>query len=338
MRQVQIVALVIVMGLSGHPQLQAQVQPASASVPANPPLTQQEQDYQERVVAYLHGNIPVTRAQLGEFLIARYGAEKLPLLVNRLIIEEACRKQGITVTPQEIEAGLNEDLADLSVQKQDFINVILKNYGKSLFEWEQDVIRPRLLLGKLCRDQIEVSDDDLHKMFEHLYGKKIRCRMILYPAGSERSAQKEYGDIRASDEAFDRAARNQANATLASAGGEIAPIAHHSFGESNLLEQEAFKLNPGELSRLITTKEGIVVLKCIEHIPADTSKKFEEERENLSKEVVNRKIQMKIPAIFQSLYETANPKLLLEGATSQEDLERAVREELAQPLPPSGKK
>src|SRR5947208_738455 len=59
-----------------HVRAQNPVVPAST----NPPS-----DYSQRVVAYIHGNIPVTREELGDFLIARYGVSKVEPLVNRRI-------------------------------------------------------------------------------------------------------------------------------------------------------------------------------------------------------------------------------------------------------------
>src|SRR5438874_2664672 len=66
------------------------VQPGGAVRPGAPaaqpsPLPVPEPD--KRVVAYLYGNVPVTREELGDFLIARGGHEKLELLLNKKIIE-----------------------------------------------------------------------------------------------------------------------------------------------------------------------------------------------------------------------------------------------------------
>ena len=67
----------------------------AAAVPAQTPTTTSPSaasDYSKRVVAFLNDNDVVTRQQLGEYLIDRYGAEKLELLINRRIIEHACRR------------------------------------------------------------------------------------------------------------------------------------------------------------------------------------------------------------------------------------------------------
>jgi hypothetical protein len=47
------------------------------NLPSNP----NPSDYQSRIVAYLYGSTPVTRHELGEYLLARLGADKLATLV-----------------------------------------------------------------------------------------------------------------------------------------------------------------------------------------------------------------------------------------------------------------
>src|SRR5687767_11007443 len=95
------------------PRPQQPVRQAGAVTPA-------ADDYATRPVALIYGNVPVTRQELGEFLIARGGSDKLELVVNKMIIEHECKKRGVTVTAQEMEAALLEDLEGLSIKKADF--------------------------------------------------------------------------------------------------------------------------------------------------------------------------------------------------------------------------
>ena len=95
----------------------------------------------------------------------------------------------------------------------------------------EDVIRPRLLLTKLCRDRVKVTEDDLKQQFEREYGEKRRVQVIMWPKGDDLKAIQElYGKIRDSQDEFDRAARGQANPALAAACGNIKPIARHTYG------------------------------------------------------------------------------------------------------------
>src|SRR5262249_27780794 len=160
-----------------------------------------------RVVGYIYGSTEVTREQLADYLIDRYGAEKLELLVNKLIIEQECRQHGIEVTAAEVAAALDDDLKQINVNKQDFIKQDLKQRKVTMYEWQEDVIRPRLMMTKLCRGRVQVTDDDLRMAYEAYHGEKVQCQMIMWPKSEQHIALKEYPEIRKSEEAFDRKAR-----------------------------------------------------------------------------------------------------------------------------------
>ena len=289
----------------------------------------------ESVLATFDGLPPVTREELGEFLVVRYGADRLELLVNRRIIEHGCAGAGVTVTQQEVDAAYKEDAASVAasfgIRVEDFAT-LLKQQGKTEYEWKEDVLRPKLLMGKLCREQIKIGDDDLREMFEHLYGTKMRAKIIIWRPGEEKIALKKYDEIRHNDEAFDRAARSQANSTLAAKEGEVAPIGR-PFGPPNPVEEAVFKLQPKEVSRLLTTKEGTIVVKCLGPLPAE-KKDFEKERPALTKAVFEWKLARQGPEVFKKLREQANPQMFLQTETRATDVEDAVRREVGKDLEP----
>jgi hypothetical protein len=294
-------------------------------------------DYAQRWVAVIHGNIPVTREEFGEYLIARH-ADKLELLVNKRIIDHACKAKNIEVTPAEIELALAEDLKGLNVTLKDFVDKVLKrpNYHKTLYEWKEDVIRPRLALNKLCRSKVQVTDKDLQDAFEAFHGEKIECRLILFPPDQHGIAIQKYPEIRKSEEDFIRFAKQQAVASLAAVGGIIAPIARHSTGDENL-ENEAFRLQPGEISSLIQTKQGEAVLWCVKRIPGDKTKTLESERASLEKVVIDKKAEVEMQYYFKQLQDQAQPKLFLKKPVTQEELETEVKKDLQggqKPKPP----
>ncbi len=309
----------------GLPRAAAQSK-AKEAPPPSPVAADSASDYSRRWVAVIFGNIPITREELGEYLIAR-NADKLELLVNKRIIEHACKEKGIEVTAAEVEAALAEDLKGMAVTLDVFETKILRQYHKSLYEWKEDVIRPKLLMTKLCRDRVQITEQDFHDAFEAYYGEKVDCRLIMWPKGEEKAAMRAYGDIRKSDEEFEKAARQQASPSLAATGGQVRPIAHHTTGNDEL-EREAFRLQPGEISRLIGTPEGTVVLKCVRRLPPDAGKNLESERARLRKEIFEKKLQSEMPKVFRELRDQAQVKLFLKRYTTEEELERDVKREL----------
>jgi len=286
-----------------------------------------------QVVAYIYSSIPITREEFGEYLIARQGAERLELMVNHRIIDLACKKKGIVITEAEVDAALADDLKAMNVPTvKDFVNVVLKKYQKTLYEWKEDVIRPKLALAKLCRDQVKVTEEELHNAFEAYHGEKVECQMIMWPAQERNRVLNEiYAKIRDSEKEFDQAARSQASSKLAGTQGRLDPFGRHTTGNDEL-ENEAFKLDPGQISRVIETPQGLVVLKCIRHIPAQTGVTLDAaERAKLEKEIIERKVaQVEIPKMFKQLHDQANPQLFLGKKVETEDeLIRQAREALS---------
>lgn len=313
---------------------------------ATPSTSALPSDYSKRVVAYIYGSIPITREDLGEYLIARHGADRLNNLINKKIIEHECRQRGIEITAAEVEASLEEDLRGLNVNRKEFVEQVLKQYKKTLYEWKEDVIRPRLMMTQLCRGRVQVTDEDLQKAFEAYYGEKVEAKIILWPRGDKQLAVRVYDKVRGSEEGFDEEARKQANPTLASAGGRIRPIGRHTTGNPTL-EKLAFSLKPGDVSEILDTPEGPVVMKVIKRLPPDTSKKLADVRDQLAKEVFDKKVQQEIPIAFQEMQDKAGAKTFLKSYTSDEELMSDIRAEIggaaargeaAVPLPSDVKK
>lgn len=305
--------------------------PPAAQAPTTQPPAAAQSDYSQRVVAYIHGTVPVTREELGEYLIARFGHDRLEVFVNRRIIEIACQKRGIEVTEAEVNTAIDADCAKVGVERAAFINEVLTRKGKSLYEWKEDVIKPGLMLTKLCvaENRVNVTDDDLRHAFDATYGPKVECRIIIWPRGEDKIAIQMYDKLRKSEEEFDRAARSQAMPDLAAVGGRIRPIARFS-GTHPEVEKEAYSLQPGEISRLIVTPQGVVCLKCDKQIPADANVEFEKIKLAMQKDVFDKKLEAESKKLFMTLKDEAKPVLFLKKKTSAEELKRDVETELKQ--------
>ena len=288
-------------------------------------------DYAKRVVAYIYGTEPITREELGEYLIARMGADRLNNLVNRRIIDRVCRQQGIEVTDAEVEADFAGTIKGLNLSVKEFESKMLKPRKMNLFEFKEDAIKPRLLLSKLCRGRVQASEEDLKNAYEAYYGEKMECRIIMWPDTDYNRALRAYPKIRDSAEEFDKAAASQANFQLASVQGRVEPpFGRHTTGNEEF-EKAAFRLEPGQISPVIKTPEGYVIIKCVKRHPPQKEITLDQVRDKLTKEIVDRKIsQQEIPKIFAELRHQADPQVFLRTATTEEDL-KADAQRLLQP-------
>jgi hypothetical protein len=275
-------------------------------------------DYSRRVVAYINNNVPITREDLGEFLIARYGLDMVEILVNRKIVELACQAHHIQVSDGEVEAAFGEYLHQLQDMKpDDFEKKLLKPRHTNLYQWKEDVIRTKLALTQFCRGRVKVTEDDIQKAFESRYGPKAKCRMILLQK-DDRHNRELWAKVHKNDVEFDRLARTQYIQELAAKGGDVPAIGKHC-GDDNI-EREAFGLKSGECSALIGTPDGDIILKCVAHLPADSSKKLEKERAALQKEILDQKIMQEIPKVLKELREQAHPLYFIKRSQTKEEV------------------
>ncbi len=266
-------------------------------------------------VAYIHGNVKITRQDLGEYLIARFGPARLKLLVNQEIIKLHCRRHGIVVTDPEVEARLVQHLNVMGVRSlSEFKNIVLKKVGMTIYQYKEDVIRPKLGLEKLCRktNRIRVEHKDLKIRFEQKYGPKVQCEMIAFPKGTNFRDLTEIRTRCVEDpNEWKSQARKQPLPHIAAKEGKIPPIYKHY--PNTLIEEAAFSLRVGEISGLLEMPDkSYVLLKCIKKLDPDNRHTFSDEQLQLREEVFQEKLFAEIPKLFQELEHQARKKLLLE--------------------------
>jgi PPIC-type PPIASE domain len=281
-----------------------------------------------RVIAYIYGNTPVTREEFGDYLIQQYGRSRVRLFVNRKIIETAAAKQNIVVTPQEIQAIIDDDCKKLGMDQKAFVtNVIQQKYSKTLHEWREDVIKPRLILQHMVRPSIKIEEADLKKVYDNLYGEKVLCRVILWAPDQRKQAFDTYDSIRKDAKAFDDVARSQISSDLAARSGQVDPIGRNSGPGTAKIEEIAFRLKDGQLSELIDTPGGTMVIKRIQSIPARTEVIFEKVHEALINELTDRLMDLEVPKMFARINDEAKPHFILSPGdeTTKESEEKSKR-------------
>jgi parvulin-like peptidyl-prolyl isomerase len=282
-----------------------------------------------QVIAKLGTGVPVLREEFAEFLIERYGAEKLEMLSNSRIILRACLAKGITVSPQDIDASLEQYVKARNITKDEFEKKILRPNGQSMYEFREDFLRPELMMTKLVRPQLKATEEEIKLAYDAYYGEKVEVLMILYPRGEEKLAMQEYAQLRDSEDAFNRKARMQASSKLASMGGKLPPIGRNTTG-SEELEREIFSLNPGECSRLVGSPEGTVLVRCVRRIVPEKRPPLADVRPQLIEDILQRKLKTEVPRAVAELRKVASPRLLIKDPNRPEDVTTSAEHELQQ--------
>jgi len=259
--------------------------------------------------------------ELAEQCIARHGPEVLEGTINRMLLEQACRKQNLTVTEQEIDEEIVRAAAESVKPKADgspdveaWLKLVTEQQGVSVDVYRRDSVWPSVALRKLVGDTVDVTKEDMRKGFESNYQPRVRCRAIVmnnlrrankvWEMARERPTVEHFGDL---------AEQYSSDPTSAALRGEVPPIKKYS-GQP-LMEKEAFALKPGQLSGVIQVADRFVILFCEGYTkPNDIS--FEEVRDFIYDDIYEKKLRIAMGRYFRRLQENATIDNYLAG-TSQ---------------------
>lgn len=279
----------------------------NGAYPGNPGVDER------RAVAYIYENIPITRAELGEYLIARFGGERLEFLVDRKIVEMECARNNVFVSDAEVEARFKEYLRGFGtyMREEDFVSTVLRRFNKTLYEFKEDSIRPTLMMQKLVRNQVHITEVDLKEGFDARYGPKVECRIIVVDGKAGwNTAMGVYERARKGSTDFIEEAKRQFIPKLAQDQGKVPPI-HKHFGDKKM-EEIAFSMKPGDVSvPLQMPDQTYVIMMCERLIPAETKVSFEAERMKLSREMFDLRVEQRIPEEIKRLREAAKPRYMI---------------------------
>lgn len=261
------------------------------------------------VAATVNGN-PISIRELAEECIARHGRETLELMIGRELVEQACKKQNITITEEELDEEITlaaqlgvPPKADGTPDVEAWLKLVEEQQGLSLEAYRRDIVWPTVALKKLAGTKVEVTEEDLRKGYEANFGPRVRCLAIALD--NQRRAQQvfEMARRRNTSEYFgELAAQYSVEPGSQALRGEIPPIKKH--GGQPLLEQEAFQLKPGELSGIIQVGDKFVILRC-EGYTNPINVAFEQVRDEIYRDLYEKKLRLAIAEYYECLQDAA---------------------------------
>jgi len=186
-----------------------------------------------------------------------------------------------------------------------------------------DVIWPRLALQRLAGSEVEISERELLESFEANYGERVKARMIML--NNHRKALEIWEKANVSlqqgdNKEFERLAKEfSVDPASRPLGGLIQPI--HRFSGMQGLEEEAFGLKSGELSKVIQVGTYYVILLCEGRTdPVDVS--LEDKvpstgqtiREQLHDDIYSKRVEQAALKLFTQLKENSSIESFLPGS------------------------
>ncbi|QDS97840.1 peptidylprolyl isomerase [Adhaeretor mobilis] len=278
--------------------------PAEAAPRVSPPMQEEApakaEPPQHDVMAIVNGQ-DISREKLTEACVTRHGKKVLESLVNKRLIENHCKKRGITVTSEEIAAEVDRMASRFQLGREQWLAMLEKERGVTAQEYARDIVWPTLALRKLAAADLTVTKEEQQLAYEREYGEKINARLIAVRDAS--LARQIHSQVTADPELFAQLAiEKSVDINSASIGGLIQPIARHVGDKA--IEKEAFALRPGQISSIIKVADQFVILKCERRIPPRQATQEEFEKRVVER-IRDEKLREVAGVLFSQLQQAA---------------------------------
>lgn len=277
------------------------------------------------VAALIHtpqGVVSITLAELAEQCIHRHGKEVLEGMIRRRLIEQACKKQNVTIAEADLDQEIARAASAALPPKQDgspdvegYLARITEQSNMTVEIFRRNAVWTSAALRKLAAGSVQVTEEDIERGFQANYGPRVRCRAIVM--NDLRRAQEvwELARRRPNAEYFGELARQYSmDGASASMGGQIPPI--RRFGGRPELEQQAFALSPGEISGIFQYEGKYVILFC-EGLTQPIQVSKDEVRKDLHDDIYEKKVALAMSQYFQQLKDAAQIDNYLAGTVHQ---------------------
>ena len=202
---------------------------AGAPAPAGPANQPAQPSKPLNVVAAVNGE-QITRQELADECLLRYGNDVLESIVNKHLIWQACQKQGIDITDKDVEDEIGRMAAKFGLSPGRWLLLLQQERDISPEQYRREIIWPTLALRSLAAKEIVVTPEELQKAMETEYGPQVKVRAIT--VSSKEKAEELRAKAAANPADFGTLAKDYSEDQSASVHGLIPPIRKH-LGDEN---------------------------------------------------------------------------------------------------------
>ncbi len=262
-----------------------------------------------KTLAVVNGE-PITRQQLGQECVRRYGTEVLESMVNKQLILHACQQKGIQITQREVDEEISRLAKKFRMTSDQWIRMLNEERNISPKQYARDIVFPTIALRRLSADSIRVPEEEVNKMLDAELGPRVQVRIISLDNKAE--ADRVHAMAAAKPESFKKLAEKYSkDSTSASVGGLIAPIRRH-VGDP-IVEEIAFGLQEGQVSKVFHVANQFFILKCDKYFPANKigSSQLAAARERIVDHLQEKRTRDVASTLFRKLQEDARVQNVL---------------------------
>lgn len=219
-------------------------------------------------VAWVGGD-SISRKQLENKLIARYGKSTLEEMINVLLIEKEAENVGLSISEGEIQEELLRMREGYS-SEEEFYQSIETDLGMKPEDLEQD-IRLNLLLEKLATKDVHISEAEARAYYEdheELYETPESVRLLQMILETPEEAEQALQELKDGADFSTLAKERSKDVLTAAKGGDLGLISlDDPFLPLEILEA-ASALNPNQTSEVIPLDDDFMIIRVVEKLPS----------------------------------------------------------------------
>jgi parvulin-like peptidyl-prolyl isomerase len=260
----------------------------------------------QKLLAVVNGE-EIGEAALATECLRRHGKAVLETLVNKRIIEQACGRQGIVVTQQDIDAEIDAMSRRFNVPRDKWVELIQQERNVTPRQYAEEIVWPMVALRRLAHSGIEPTAEEISGAFENQFGPSVKARIIVSRTAAEAASLRNRA-LAAPEEFGALARQHSVDVGSASANGWVQPIRRHSGDDG--FEAAVFSLAPGDVSEVVRVADQFIIVKCEGRLPA-AEVKLEDVRSRLAEELRERKSRAASSEIFRKLQDASTVENIL---------------------------
>ena len=269
---------------------------------ANPTLEENLKKFKnapDTTVVAIVGGEKITKGELMEALWNWSAPQVLEECINSKIIMQAAKKEGLTVTQEEIDARIAEIMAR-QIQPGDSLEAALQRNKATRARFDSQ-LKGQIALEKIIEKQTKLTDAD--------YSEFIKARHIFIriglddPNASAEEREKAEAEAKANTEkilaeiragkSFEQAAKEYSqDLRTKDTGGKLEWFRRYEMPPQ--LSDAAFKLKAGEISEPVQTQQGYHLVK-IDKLGKDASPN---EKAEIKKRILSQRMGMELGKVF----------------------------------------
>ena len=264
--------------------------------------------------------------QLERECVARFGAGTLQQMIDLMIVEQAAKKRGVSVTDEEVAKRL------IAMQLQ--IEARKRQTGMGFLQWSAmrritlrelaSMARMELLLEKMVADKVKVTDEDVARYYQNnrdMFRQKERMLISHITVEKPDEAERIRRDIVAGKITFADAARKY---SIDPYGRENGGVFGWIVRGNDPIQREAFKLQKdGDISPVFRSRKGYTIVRRDAYQSARVLP-FEEVQDKIRAMLKQQRTQRLAQQMMEELRRAADVERLIDFQLLNRDIQPII--------------